>query len=470
MWILIVLVLFAVWVASSAIVIILQRRSAASTMAWLLALMFLPIIGLLVYRIIGPLRLERRKLRLTTSKRMVRDAMTALAADAHGDAVEHVQLARVGINVGESGPLRAESVDIFVDGASTYLAILEAVASARHHIHIEYYIWEPDRIGTRLRDALIERARAGVAVRMAVDGTGAHGLKRKFLAPLQAAGVEVAWFNPVRLGSLRMRRPDFRTHRKIVVIDGRIGFTGGINVADAHSAEFGPAYWRDTHVRLIGATVSALQRLFLEDWYFCASKLCPVDAHTFPVAASRGEHVVQVLGSGPDSDAFAIHKAYFTAINQATKRLWLTTPYLVPDEAILTALLTAAHRKIDVRLIIPKKGDSRLVDLAARSYLPELIAAGVRVYEYLPRFIHAKTGVFDDDVAIVGTANLDNRSFRLNFEVVAVMFDQPVNARLAEAFTTDLESCCELTTTDLEKLTFWTKLGRASARLISPLL
>ena len=473
MWIAIATGLFVVWVASVAVVIVLQRRSAAATLAWLFALMFLPIIGLVVYRIIGPLRLERRKLRLTTSKRLVREAMRALADGAPADALEHVQLARVGLAVGESGPLRATDVELYLDGDGAYAAILAAVAGAQHHVHLEYYIWEPDQIGTRLRDALVERARAGVAVRMIVDGTGAHGLKPAFLRPLTTAGVEVTWFNPVRLASLRMRRPDFRTHRKIVVVDGATGFTGGMNITDAHSAALCRTYWRDTHLRVRGPAVGALQRLFLEDWYFCSERLCPVDRTILPppdATAADAAHVVQVIGSGPDADAFAIHKAYFTAINQATRRLWLTTPYFVPDEAILTALVTAALRAVDVRLIIPKRGDSRLVDLAARSYVPELIAAGVRVFEYEPRFIHAKTGVFDDDVAIVGTANLDNRSFRLNFEVAAVLYDAGANATLARAFVDDQAVSRELTAEDLARQGFWPKLGQASARLMSPLL
>jgi cardiolipin synthase len=470
-WIAILLALFLVWVGSVAVVIILQRRSAAATLAWLFALMFLPIIGLVIYRIIGPLRLERRKLRLTSSKKMIREAMRAIAEAEHGDAIEHLQLARVGMTVGESGPLRADEVTILLDGDSTYAALTAAVEAARHHVHLEYYIWEPDQIGTRLRDALCARAKAGVAVRMIVDGTGASGLKERFLRPLEESGVQVAWFNPVRLRSLRMRRPDFRTHRKIVVCDGAVGFTGGMNITDVHAASLAKAYWRDTHLRLRGPAVWSLQRLFLEDWYYCSGQLCPVDRTIFP-APPDGDaaHIVQVLGSGPDSSAFAIHKAYFTAINQATRRLWLTTPYFVPDEAILAAMITAALRKVDVRLIIPRKGDSRLVDLAARSYVPELVAAGVRVFEYEPRFIHAKTGLFDEDVAIVGTANLDNRSFRLNFEVAAVLFDVGANRTLADAFLADQSASREITAADLEHQPFWTRFGQASARLMSPLL
>jgi len=468
-WFLIVAGALAIWAFAIAIVIILERRSAAATLAWIMALMFLPVIGLVVYRLIGPLRLERKKLRRSANRRVIQEALGALAA-LDADGAEHVQLARVGMGLGEASPLRADDVDVYFDGASAYEAILAAVGAAQHHVHLEYYIWEPDTIGTRLRDLLIERARAGVTVRMVVDGAGSSHLSRQFLAPLRAAGVAVAWFNPVQLGSLRLRRPDFRTHRKIVVCDGRVGFTGGMNISDSHSAALSSAYWRDTHMRLTGAAVWGLQRLFIEDWNFASETWCAIDPELFPAPSRSGSHLVQILGSGPDSDAYAIHKAVFTAVNQSTDRAWLTTPYFVPDEPLLAALVSAGLRDIDVRLIVPKRGDSHLVDLAARSYFPELLAAGVRVYEYEPRFIHAKTVVCDSDVAVIGTANLDNRSFRLNFEVAAIVFGETVNRRLADAFTDDLRVCREFTRSDLAAERFGTRLGQAAARLISPLL
>jgi cardiolipin synthase len=468
-WVPLVTLGLAVWVASVSVVIILQRRSAAATVAWLFALTFLPVVGLIIYRIIGPLRLARKQIKRNANKRVVKEALEALAAiDDHG--VEHLQLARVGMELGEASPLRATEVEIYLDGDSAYDAILAAVAAATHHIHLEYYIWEPDKIGVELRDALIARQKAGVAVRMVVDWTGSNKLKKAFLTPLREAGVDIAWFNPVKLRSLRLRRPDFRTHRKIVVCDGRVGFTGGMNITDNHSKSRCADYWRDTHMRITGAAVWPLQRLFVEDWYFAAGTMCPIDADTFPTKDKAGEHVVQVIGSGPDSAAFAIHKVLFTAINQATDRLWMTSPYFVPDDALLTAMISAGLRDVDVRLLIPKKGDSRLVDLAARSYLPELLAAGVRVYEYEERFIHAKTMLCDDDVGVIGTANLDNRSFRLNFEVIAIAYGEKVNRELAAAFTHDLTGARELTAGDIAKLRLRTRFGQAAARLISPLL
>jgi cardiolipin synthase len=300
---------------------------------------------------------------------------------------------------------------------------------------------------------------------------GSFGLRRGFLAALAAAGGEVAWFNPVRLLRIHRRRADFRTHRKIVVCDGQVGFTGGMNVADGHSGEFtGERAWRDTHLGIRGSAVRALQRIFAEDWLFCTDRTLPITTDFFPVPTASDGEVVQIVASGPDSDSFAIHKLYFGAINQAIERIWLTTPYFVPDDSILSALVCAAMRGVDVQVILPARGDSRLVDLAARSYFPEVLAAGVRVFEYRPRFVHAKTFVVDDDLSIVGTANLDNRSFRLNFEVVAAVYSGAVNAKLDHAFCTDLESCREVRPVDWNRQPIRRRLGQAGARLFSPLL
>jgi cardiolipin synthase len=457
------------WVSVVGIIIILQRRSAAATLAWLLVLAFLPVVGLIVYRLIGPLRLERKRLRRRVGRVVVEEATGAMAR-IRELADEDLQVALVPMGLGEWPPLHASAVELHHDGDSAYASLLSAIEEARHHVHLEYYIWEPDQIGTRLRDLLVAKAKAGVKVRMLIDATGSADLKRRFCKPLLEAGVELARFNPVSLRFLRPRRIDFRTHRKIVVCDGKIGFTGGMNITDVHSAALCPTYWRDTHVRLEGAAVWPLQRIFIEDWHFATEAPPPTGAELFPLPGGARSHIVQIVASGPDHDQMSIHRTFFTAITRATSRIWLTTPYFVPDEATMAALCTAALRRLDVRLIIPERGDSRLVDLAARSYVPELLACGVKVYEYLPRFIHSKTFVIDDDLAIVGTANIDNRSFRLNFEIVAVLYDRGAAAEMARAFEEDLAGCRRIETKDLAGKSLPRRLGEASARLLSPLL
>jgi cardiolipin synthase len=468
------LILGVIWVTAMTVVIVLQRRSAAATIAWLLLLTFLPIVGLIAYRFIGPLRLERKKFRRRASRTVVVESLGALAAISTKTGDQDIaELALVGLSSGEAPPLRADHVEVFTEGAACYASILAAIEAAEHHVHLEYYIWEPDRFGLRLIDLLRRKAEAGVKVRMLVDGIGAIKLRKKHLAPLRRAGGEIAWFNPV--SHIRLwpkRRADFRTHRKIVVVDGHVGFTGGMNVSEHHSAEFlAEQAWRDTHLRVEGSVVRALQHVFFDDWFFATDKLPPVDPiHFPPPAQTPGSHIVQILASGPDSTSMAIHHSFFAAMNSASKRLWVTTPYFIPDEPIQTSLVSAALRRVDTRLLIPSRGDSRMIDLAARSYLPELIAAGVKVYEYMPRFLHAKTMVVDDSVGVIGTANLDNRSFRLNFECAAVAFDRKVNAELAQAFEADLAHARRFVADDLVKAPFLSRLGQAGARLMSPLL
>jgi cardiolipin synthase len=470
-WWLLITTAFAAWAIVMAVVIVLQQRSPAATIAWMMVLAFLPIVGYVVYRLIGPQRLKRRKLRRQLTRKLIEEAAGAIHA-IEIDSKHREQLARIGIAAGEPPPLRAEAIELYCDGRSCYAAIAQAIDLAKHHIHLEYYIWENDHSGVRLRDQLIERAKTGIEVRVIVDGTGSHSAGARFFKPLVAAGAHVFWFNPVSLFALRRRRADFRSHRKIVVCDGNVGFMGGMNIEDAQTPEFtGDAAWRDTHVRFAGSTVRALQRIFVEDWAYSADEVLPFEPPYFPIPEeiTTGD-VVQIVASGPDLAVFAVHKMYFAAITQAVHRVWLTTPYFVPDEAILSAIVSAAMRGVDVRLIVPAKGDSRLVDLAARSYFAEILDAGARIFEYTPRFVHAKTMVIDDDVAVVASANLDNRSFRLDFELGAVVYAHQVNTALADAFTRDLQECREVRKDALERQRFFPRLFQSGARLLSPLL
>jgi cardiolipin synthase len=463
----------AAWVLGSAVYIVLQRRSAAATLAWMLALALLPIVGILVYYVFGPRRYERRK------ERRLR-AQTAVRRDLVHDVAELVDLPgrlRATMALGEAAvglaarPRRAD-VRLFFDGASKYRAVTEAVREARQHVHVEYYIWEPDAVGSALRDALCERARAGVEVRVLVDGFGSSKAHDRFWAPLVEAGGQVRRFNALSLSRWRPRMANFRTHRKLVVVDASIGFTGGMNVSEVHSAEYlGDDAWRDTHLELRGAAVKGLQLVFFEDWHYSGGDVPEVAPYlTGNVERGAGAHLVQVVSSGPDEGMDAIHKLFVSTIASAETRVWLTTPYFVPDEPILDALSIAALRGADVRILVPEEGDTALVAAAARSYYPELLEAGVRIFELARPVLHAKTLVIDDELAIVGTANLDSRSFRLNFEVVVAMFARDINAELGAAFERDLARSREVTSESLESTTFLARLGSSAARLLSPLL
>jgi cardiolipin synthase len=457
------------WVASMTVFLILERRSPTATLAWILALAVLPVVGALIYLVLGPRRLKRRKRRRATAALSVRALLKAVDEDPDGEHRNLAQLAAAAVAAGEAPPMPARDLQLFFDGDATYAALEAAIDAAVHHVHVEYYIFNPDEAGTRIRDALIRRAQAGVEIRMVIDGVGSYAAGDKFLAPLRAAGGQVVFFNSVAPSRIRLRLANFRTHRKIVVIDGVVGFTGGMNVTREHAPMYsGAAAWRDTHFKLCGTAVRGLQAVFLEDWFYAFGSAPSGEAYLAP--RGDGDRPVQIIASGPDRDAFAIQMFYFAAIATAQHRVWITTPYFVPDEAIMRAITSAALRRVDVRLLIPRKGDSKLVDLAARSYVPDLLSARVKVYAYEPRMIHAKTIVVDDELAIVGSANMDNRSFRLNFEVIAAAYDPAQNAALATAFERDLESATPMTLGEFAKLRWRTRLGQASARLLSPLL
>jgi cardiolipin synthase len=466
-----------VWVVGFCVWIILERRSPAATLAWILGLVWLPYVGIAVYLLIGPRRLTRKRRRYAKARSRVREASAAGrragAEGLEGPAVDPrlSQFMQLVQRAGDAPPLRCRSLEIYSDGDACYASIEKAVAEARHHIHLEYYIWAADRVGTRLRDLLCRKARSGLKVRLLVDSIGSSRLGRRFLAPLRASGAEVAWFNPISLARFRPGLINFRTHRKIVVCDGRVGFTGGINVCDDHSeATVGHEAWRDTHVRIEGLPVVWLQSVFLEDWHFAAGG-GPTSEAYFPGDDSPASGPwVQIVASGPDHDLYGIHKFYFSAIASARERVLVTTPYFVPDEPIHAALVTAALRGARVRLLVSKQGDSRLVTAAARSYYDELVRAGVAIYEYGPPMLHAKTLVVDRDIAVIGSANMDNRSFRLNFEIMAAVYDEATASRLAALFEEDLHKARKYSLREARRAPLRHRLIESTARLLSPLL
>ncbi len=459
------------WVLLIAVFLVLERRPPASTIAWILLFAFLPLLGLAVYFFFGPRRLVRRRVKYRRAREEVERRLLAAPVPARFSR-DVTDLMHVGNKAGRA-PLRtAIDVTPYRSGRETYHAIGEAIRAAKHHVHVEYYIFARDRTGTWLRDLLIEKARAGVEVRLVYDALGCGGALRmwRFFAPLREAGADVHAFNPARLAPRVTSLLNFRTHRKIVVCDGTVGFTGGINVCDDHSDEHcGDRAWRDTHVRLEGEAVRGLQRTFFENWAFASGKSPPQRDAYFPEQPT-GEHAVQILSSGPDDTTFAIHAFTFAAIATANERVWLTTPYLVPDEPMLAALRSAVQRGVDVRVLVPLQGDSALVTAAARSYYEELCQAGVKLYEFLPCMLHAKTLVIDRDLAVIGTANFDTRSFRLNFEVVAVLYGAPIADRLAAWFEEDLDKSRTVRGRVLADLPLPRRLFESAARLMSPIL
>jgi len=445
--------------------IVLQKRAPAATLSWLLGLAALPFVGFLVYHVFGPHRIKRQRLRRART-RVGLPAAEGAATD--GETAELINLARATTSLPVT---TATAAQLLVDGAATYDALLIDIRAARQHIHLEYYIYAADQTGTALRDALVERARAGVAVRLLLDAVGSSKCPRRFFAPLLAAGGELAWFHPMRFGRI-WKRPwlNLRSHRKIVVIDGAIAFTGGINITDEENERLRSDAYRDLHLRLEGDAVRSLQLVFVEDWAYATGRREFISsvAKAMP-PAKAGAIQAQVLTSGPDSPWEAIHRLHVAAIHAARQRVWLVTPYFVPGGAAMMALTSAALGGLDVRVLVPRMSDSRVVTFAARSYFDELMAAGAKVYEYGPRMLHTKALLVDDDVAILGSANFDARSFRLNFEVSVLFHDAAIAAALARLIEGEFASAPRVR--EQRSRALWAvRLPEALARLMSPLL
>ncbi len=460
----VVTTVWALHVVALAVWIILQKRSPLSSLSWILSLAALPVLGLVIYFFLGPQKIRRQRRRRMRLRQLHRGG--ARRDSRYGAALPRrkERLGRL-IETANGMPISsASSVSLLADGGAAFDAILTAIAEARHHVHVEYYIFEPDRIGTRLRDALIERAGAGVQVRLLVDAVGSPKLSRRFLRPLLAAGVEFARFHPFRLSPLRPLL-NLRNHRKIVVVDGRIGFTGGINISDVQFA-VGRNSFHDLHVRIEGPAVGWLQAVFAEDWHYTRRQPLP-ETDLYPEMAS-GSVPTQVISSGPDGLYETIHQAHLQAIWDARERVWLATAYFVPSEAALSALIAAAMRGVEVRILVTRISDSRIVTYAGRSYYDELMQAGVRIYEYRPRILHSKALLVDDDCVLLGSANFDQRSFRLNFEVGLAFYDRRAAALLEHQLESDFSQSQRLTFP--RQIGSLRRFGEASARLLSPLL
>ncbi len=440
--------------------IALQKREPVATLSWIMSLALLPVLGLLIYHWFGPQRIVRHRLKRLRARARIEDVQPGAKP-----APESSMLMRLAQGSSGFQPSSAHDVSLLVDGTATFDALVEAISQARDHVHLEYYIFDPDRTGTRLRDALIERARAGVTVRLLLDALGSAATPHTFLAPLAQAGGQIAWFHGFRLRRLWRPRINLRSHRKIVVVDGRIGFTGGINISDTQDPALRDDAFHDLHLRLEGDVVRWLQLAFAEDWVYASGQ--PAASESMWPELEAGSVRVQVLPAGPDSPWETIHRVLLAAVHSARHRVWLVTPYFVPGEAARMALTSAALRGLDVRLLVPERSDSRLVTAAARSYFDELIAAGVRVYEY-PHMVHAKALLVDADTCVLGSSNFDNRSFRLNFELCVLFEDAGVAQALDAVLTRDFSLALQIPagrTTALRG-----RLAEALARLLSPLL
>lgn len=450
--------------ALCALAVLARRREPAVTLAWLLGILLFPLSGMLIYWFVGRDRVRRSarpRLRLLAERRADESAAGIDSVPASVRA-----LARTGWQVGRAPVTGGNRVDVLIDGKNTYESMLSAIDAARHSVDATYYSFARDRTGVLFRDALVAAARRGVRVRVLIDSLGSYRAG-SFFGPLSAAGGAWRYFLPLSLWDVTV---NLRNHRKILVVDGTIGFTGGLNIGDenVHGTD-GHGAWRDTDLRIEGPAATQLQLVFADDWAFTTGGP-PEPKAPSPTAPLPGTCPVQIVPSGPDDRAEAIFDVFFAAIAMARSSLDLCTPYFVPDQAIWVAIRSAALRGVRVRILLPMHSDQPLTAAASRSYAEELMQAGVQFYRYLPGMIHAKTLIIDGEWASVGTANMDVRSFRLNFEVTALLYSQESIVPLQAAFERDLTAASLVDEKRFNARPFLERATEGFARLLSPLL
>ena len=466
------LVVYSLTILGVALVIITDNRNPLKTLPWILVLVLAPGAGLVIYFFFGQNLSKRRIISRRTRKRLD-NRLEGQTADPCAMPTHHLPLMRLLERTAHAQPLGGSRIVPYIDGKSKMEALLEAIAGAKHHIHIQYYILCDDVTGTRLRDALAAKARQGVQVRLLYDDVGCAGVKKAFFESMRAAGIEAHAFLHVKFPRFTSK-VNYRNHRKIGVIDGRIGFIGGMNVADRYvlGIERGNGKrerWRDTHFRIEGSGVAGLQASFLSDWSATTKQAVGGPAY-FPAPERLTDNVMQIVPSGPLGKWRTLLQAVEYAVSRAAQRVWVETPYYLPSETLNAALQEAALAGIDVRLMLPERSDSRVVDLASHSYLDDMMQAGVKIAFYTPGFLHSKLLLIDDDLAVVGSANMDFRSFEHNFEVNAFVYDRAFNARLAAIYETDLGDCRRVTPGDWFRRPRTRRWAESFMRIFSPLL
>lgn len=462
----------------SVAVIFHERKSPTSTMLWVMAIMYLPIVGVLLYLILG---VDISKSETFDNKRKYDELLKAHAIETVKEinegkykyhdlkSYEYEGLIKLLSNNNLSKYTEENDVQIITDGKEFQKDLLEEFQKAKYAIFFEFYIIKSGEFLDSILDCLIQKAKEGVQVKILVDGMGGRNLKKKDIEKMKAAGIEFAVFFPPTLGLFNIRL-NFRNHRKIVVVDNELGYIGGFNIGDEYlgkSKKFG--YWRDTHLKIRGEAVNDLTNRFYADYKFASGK--SDGRFQTLVFHKRGDVAAHIVTSGPDHTIEMIRDGFSKLIESAKKRIYIQTPYFIPDEGLFKSLRMAAYSGIDVRIMVPAKPDHPFVKSASRSYLGDLTNFGAKVYYYKDEgFLHAKTILVDDFLSTVGTANFDIRSFKLNFEINAFIYDYGVNTKLAENFEEDMKKS-ELYTFELHQKRAWNKRFMESiARLLSPIL
>ena len=450
--------------------VLMQRRGRpTAALSWILALMSVPPLGIVLWWLFGRRHLERRKRRKRRAHAAIAQRLSTLR-DELDEAPASEAAARPFLKLPPDladsvfEPSSGNAVEM-LDSHDAFAVMERDIRAAENHVHALFYIWKNDETGRQFCDALIAKAKEGKEVRVLCDAIGSPVMATRFSRPLRKAGVEVARFLPPQWFS-KSPRVNFRNHRNILVVDGKIGVIGGFNIADEYRKS-----WRDMGIRIQGPAVDQLQEIFADDWYYATDNDLAAANYFGCWTPVKGPGAsCATIASGPDAKQSAIHDAIFMAINQCHERLFIMTPYFIPTRALQAAMRAAIYRGVDVRILLPANSDVAVVRYAARSYYADLLDIGVRIYEYQPTMLHAKVTVFDHDLVLVGSANLDSRSFRLNFEASTFVADEALNEQISARFLGDLENSKEVMLDELLARPWHSKLVDATAQLLSPLL
>lgn len=449
------------------VVILSENRNPQKTLSWILVLICLPVIGILLYFFLG--REHRRKYKIT--KKLYRDLDITHSSLPYINSSEkypeeYKKLIKMFGKINDAPVLSGNKIEFFTSAKDKFRQLFIDIENASDHIHILYYKILDDKIGNELKKLLIKKAKLGVEVRVIYDDVGSIRTRKRFFKEMEVEGIEVVSFLEVRLPWIA-QRVNYRNHRKIAVIDGKIGYTGGMNVGDCYIEGVSWGKWKDMQIRIEGNGVKGLQKVFLTDWYFTRKEV-PQTGHYFPELFDNGNNSLQIISSGPIDAYNSIEKGIFQAINTAKKSIHIQTPYFMPTEAILTALQTASVSGVNVHVMVPAKSDSYLVDRATHSYIKDMLGYGIKVYLYTDGFLHSKSMVIDGSLVSVGSANMDIRSFELSFETNAFIYSEDSAIRAKNIFDQDVEKSQLITKSKWNKRPLVYRLMESVMRLFTP--
>ena len=475
---LIIAIAYGITVLFTVLLVILENRDPVKTVSWIMVIMLVPLFGIGFYVVFGQnyrkQKIFSRKglkdlVRITNQSQKQLDDLDDIKSLENEKIREKSKIMMLLLRNSRAILTEWNKVEILNNGQETFDAMLEAIRQAREHIHMEFYRWESDQIGQVFRDALVLKAREGIKIRVIFDDVGSWKIGKKYIASMREAGIEVYAFMPVKFPFLTSK-VNFRNHRKITVIDGKIGFVGGLNLADKYihgTKKLGG--WYDTHLRIEGQAVRSLQTIFSMDYYFVSQSLLGNHSQYFPDHRPNEKRLVQITACGPDSDWASIMQAYMAAITSATDYIYICTPYFSPNEAILTALCTMALSGVEVKILLPAQSDSTVAYWNSLSYVSEVMEAGIEVFLFKKGFNHSKLLLVDGIFSSVGTANFDNRSFDLNFEVNALIYNEDLTGQLVTLFNDYLKDSRRIRATAWKKRPRKQKVKESLSRILGPL-